>query len=102
MIIKHGAFVCGDLGYIARGYMAFIVIVFVHHFMEVRLHKNAFAFLSKPPGKCVCVHGTQTSTRGSAPVESASTVEGRLELVTLSRLSERFESLFIEEMQIRT
>ena len=55
MIIKHGAFVCGDPGYIARGYMAFIVIVFVHHFMEVRLHKNAFAFLSKPPGKCVCV-----------------------------------------------
>ena len=77
-------------------------LFFVHHFMEVRLHKNAFAFLSKPPGKCVCVHGTQTSTRGSAPVESASTVEGRLELVTLSRLSERFESLFIEEMQIRT
>ena len=54
MIIKHGAFVCGDPGYISRGYMAFIVIVFVHHFMEVRLHKNAFAFLSKPPGKCVC------------------------------------------------
>ena len=26
----------------------------VHHFMEVRLHKNAFVFLSKPPGKCVC------------------------------------------------
>ena len=74
----------------------------VHHFMVVRLHKNAFVFLSKPPGKCVCVHGTQTSTLGSAPVESASTVEGRLELVTLSRLSERVESLFIEEMQIRT
>ena len=29
-------------------------LFFVHHFMEVRLHKNAFAFLSKPPGKCVC------------------------------------------------
>ena len=76
-IIKHRTFSVWGLRFISleAKWKVLLSLFFVHHCMEVSLHKNAIIFLAKPPKKCVCA---QTSKRLSAPVESASTVEGRL------------------------
>ena len=50
MIIKHGAFVCGDPGYIARGYMAFIVIVLCSSFHGGEITQKRVCFSVEATG----------------------------------------------------